>query len=364
MTDQMPDSPARELKLATDAVRHVTSDSPGTDSAGPHLAFQLAGGTDSADPATAQDYFLALDDDTVAALQRLLSEVKPQEDVSEAASDANATEEQPQPQSQTAAAEPTASEPDSQQPGSQQPVSPQPKTSVVKHPLRPREIQDRIRAGASVEELMEFSGMSEKKIMPFAYPVLAERARIAKLGRESHPRRSDGPATLTLGEILATAFTARGHELSDAQWDAKRDATGQWIVTVTWEVGHSTNIAEWNYQDEGGHAVTVSRNAMAAELVDPDYHRTSAQERMPQAWIRSSDIATGPVADDYSDAHGAGGAAEADTDDFDEAAFLQHPEAKGEEQAGTRRKRKSVMPSWEDVLLGVRPGERNNDRRK
>ena len=37
-------------------------------------------------------------------------------------------------------------------------------------------------------------------------------------------------------------------------------------------------------------------------------------------------------------------------DDVDEAEFLQHPDA---EQP--KRKKKTVMPSWEDVLLGVRP---------
>ena len=76
--------------------------------------------------------------------------------------------------------------------------------------LRPREIQDRVRAGASVDELVELTGMPARRIEPFAHPVLAERARIAELGRQSRPRRADGPAQLTLWEILATAFAARG----------------------------------------------------------------------------------------------------------------------------------------------------------
>ncbi|MDU4703843.1 MAG: septation protein SepH, partial [Corynebacterium sp.] len=113
------------------------------------------------------------------------------------------------------------------------PTAPKPVLEEPRVVLSPREIQDRIRSGQTVEELIEYSGMQPRKIESFAYPVLAERARIAELGKQSKPRRIDGPAKLSLWEILATAFAARGQELADASWDAYRDPSGQWIVTVT-----------------------------------------------------------------------------------------------------------------------------------
>ncbi|MEJ6019823.1 septation protein SepH [Corynebacterium sp. H113] len=249
--------------------------------------------------------------------------------------------------------------------------------------LRPREIQERIRGGATVEELVEFSGMAAKKIEPFAHPVLAERARIAELGKQSRPRRSDGPAKLTLWEILATAFAARGQELSDAKWDARRDPTGQWIVSVAWNVGHTENLAEWSYQADGSHALTVSRNELAAELVDPDFTRRqnsavgqdnlSSPQRLPSTWIRPVANDTDPAGDKSADRDGEpthipssntaqtrfGDAAQsaqghADSNDDDDLdSFLQHPD----EGEHPKRRRKTVMPSWEDVLLGVRPKE-------
>lgn len=238
------------------------------------------------------------------------------------------------------------------------PTAPKPVLEEPRVVLSPREIQDRIRSGQTVEELIEYSGMQPRKIESFAYPVLAERARIAELGKQSKPRRIDGPAKLSLWEILATAFAARGQELADASWDAYRDPSGQWIVTVTWNVGHTTNVAEWSYQAEGLSALTIARNELAAELIDPDFARrnrdlapqanraadTADTSEMPAAWQSSAEPQRGHGEQDVPSQ------SDAADDDIDETEFLQHPDA---EQP--KRKKKTVMPSWEDVLLGVRP---------
>lgn len=238
------------------------------------------------------------------------------------------------------------------------PTAPKPVLEEPRVVLSPREIQDRIRSGQTVEELIEYSGMQPRKIESFAYPVLAERARIAELGKQSKPRRIDGPAKLSLWEILATAFAARGQELADASWDAYRDPSGQWIVTVTWNVGHTTNVAEWSYQAEGLSALTIARNELAAELIDPDFARrnrdlapqanraadTADTSEMPAAWQSSAEPQRGRGEQDVPSQ------SDAADDDINEAEFLQHPDA---EQP--KRKKKTVMPSWEDVLLGVRP---------
>ncbi|MFC3850289.1 septation protein SepH [Corynebacterium hansenii] len=234
------------------------------------------------------------------------------------------------------------------------PDRPAPLESVPDEPrmvLRPREIQDRVRAGASVAELIELTGMPARRIEPFAHPVLAERARIAELGKQSRPRRADGPAQLTLWEILATAFAARGLDLATSEWDAWRDPAGQWIIGVTWSAGHSTTTAEWAFHAEGATSSTVARNTIAAELVDPDFarpRRNLASVEGEAPGLRPAppvEEAPGPV--DHGAPEGLG-----DGDDDDD--FLRHPD----EDAAPRRRRKTVMPSWEDVLLGVRPTDR------
>lgn len=139
--------------------------------------------------------------------------------------------------------------------------------------LTPREIQARIRGGESIEELARSSGMPQGKIEPFAHPILAERERMTTVARQSHPVRQDGPSTLTLDDVLATAFTARGMDLSEATWDAYRNDARLWIITLTWTSGMSDVTAEWSYHSDGVSATTVARNEAATELVDPDFGR-------------------------------------------------------------------------------------------
>lgn len=141
--------------------------------------------------------------------------------------------------------------------------------------LTPREIQARIRGGESIEDLARASGMSQGKIEPFAHPILAERERMTTVARQSHPVRQDGPSTLTLDDVLATAFTARGMDLSEATWDAYRNDARLWIITLTWTSGMSNVTAEWSYHSDGLSATTVARNEAATELVDPDFGRPS-----------------------------------------------------------------------------------------
>ena len=104
--------------------------------------------------------------------------------------------------------------------------------------LTPREIQARIRGGESIEDLVRASGMSQGKIEPFAHPILAERERMTTVARQSHPVRQDGPSTLTLDDVLATAFTARGMDLSEATWDAYRNDARLWIINLDLGIGN------------------------------------------------------------------------------------------------------------------------------
>ena len=60
----------------------------------------------------------------------------------------------------------------------------------VESQLRPREIQARIRAGASVEQVATAAGVPEQKIERFAYPVLTERFRTADNAQRAHPMRA------------------------------------------------------------------------------------------------------------------------------------------------------------------------------
>ena len=219
--------------------------------------------------------------------------------------------------------------------------------------LRPNEIQARIRAGADAASLAEEMGVAESRIEPYAHPVLLERAQVAEAAKQSHPVREDGTASETLYEILALAFAARGHALSEAQWDAVREAGEPWVVRITWQAGLQEHSAEWFFRRSmGSPATTEPRDPVAADLIDPSFaqpvrslsaHNAYAPEPVQdeaEDYAQNNDLNDDELSTSETQPH-----------DFAEGDFLQHPDA---EEKPQKRRRKAVTPHWEDVLLGVR----------
>lgn len=316
-----------------------------------------------------EQFFLAVDDNLRATLlgqepepdavpeQEERAE-EPPADSAQAPAEADLADEQDQPE----AAEEASAAPIHREPRPQREVDPR---LSVPLKMRPREIQDRIRGGASIAEVAEENGVTESRIEPYAHPVLLERARIAEMAKSAHPVRDDGPAKLSLWEVLATAFAARGLDLGTTEWDAYRDPANQWVVKVTWKAGLSENEAEWSYLRHGmSNATAVARNGIAADLIDPDFaqpvrslsavgHRGEASGLDALIGDEEEDVAK--TRDDIPrvEVDEPEDSAEQHEEKVDEVAgeeFLQHPESK----PAAKRRRKAVTPHWEDVLLGVR----------
>lgn len=225
--------------------------------------------------------------------------------------------------------------------------------------MRPNEIQARLRAGATATELAEEMGVAESRLDVYAHPVRLERAQVAEAAKQSHPVREDGPAKQTLFEILATAFAARGHSIADATWDATREPGDSWVVHVTWQAGLTENEALWSFRRAMGSAPqTEARNAMAADLTDPDF---AQPVRSLSAVSHVSQIPQQQDTDAPEEAlAGQDDPEVVDTrEDVLEGDFLRHPD---EEDQPQQRRRKAVTPHWEDVLLGVRTNTKRPKR--
>jgi hypothetical protein len=139
--------------------------------------------------------------------------------------------------------------------------------------MRPREIQARIRAGESVDQVAAAAGMPAHRIERFAYPVLLERSRTADLAQRAHPIREDGPDVQTLGEVIAHSFGLRGQDYTAVNWDSWRGEDGKWIIQLHWQAGRSENRAHWQFHP-GAHGGTVSPiDDHAIDLLDPSPNR-------------------------------------------------------------------------------------------
>lgn len=108
-------------------------------------------------------------------------------------------------------------------------------------PLSPREIQQRIRAGASVEQVARESGNPFSRIRGYGFPVLAERGYVAQQARAveiwvggpdlySSTVEDGGPSTL--GELADHRLRELGAPADALEWDAWREPSGTWTVVA------------------------------------------------------------------------------------------------------------------------------------
>jgi hypothetical protein len=111
--------------------------------------------------------------------------------------------------------------------------------------LRPRDVQSRIRAGATAEEVAALAGWSVEKVQRYEGPVLAEREHVAAMAREVRLRRHGG--SVTLGAEVSRRLTARGVEPDEVRWDSWRVEGDPWTVVVTFPAGGRERSARWHF---------------------------------------------------------------------------------------------------------------------
>ncbi len=267
--------------------------------------------------------------------------------------------------------------------------------------LRPREIQARIRAGASVEQVASAAGVPQQKVERFAHPVLLERSRTADAAQRAHPIRADGPDARMLGDVVAHTFGLRGQEYATADWDSWKGEDGKWVVALSWRAGRSDNRAHWAFQPgaHGGTVTAVDENAhdlvegLPARLrtvgpvidiartdddpaPEPAHEQQQQQEELRAAASDSSRGPGGARRDTPRDPAAAGDPGRPAEGRARTAPRHQPPGVPAAEPASTpgvaqpvdqpadqddtapggrrTRKGKPVMPSWDEVLLGVR----------
>ncbi len=263
--------------------------------------------------------------------------------------------------------------------------------------MRPREIQTRIRAGESVDQVAAASGLPVNKVERFAYPVLLERSRTAELAQRAHPVREDGPDVQTLAEVAAHAFGLRGQDYSTVTWDSWRGEDGKWVVQLSWQTGRSENHAHWAFHP-GAHGGTVSPlDDLALDLMDPNAANRPLRTVRPVTELarQAMDVAPAPVRPvevepvvvepepepepEIVEPEPEPVAAEpvvtepvevepvevepVAEEPEPEPALVPEPEHAAEQPAARKeppappkrgKKNHPIVPSWEDVLLGVR----------
>lgn len=110
-------------------------------------------------------------------------------------------------------------------------------------PVRPREIQAMLRAGATVEAVAEMSGLPVEHIQRYEGPVQAEQAWVVQQA-QGFPvgHQPDSP---TLGDLVVNRLATRRVKADELEWTATRSGTSPWEVTVAFPINGKHLEARW-----------------------------------------------------------------------------------------------------------------------
>ena len=129
----------------------------------------------------------------------------------------------------------------------------------------PREIQTRVRAGASAQEVADEAGIPLDRVMRFAFPVVQERIRVVDEARRARARSSHEGQLTDFGSLVDGRFSEHGVDPAEVSWDAYRRADGGWTVTAALTAHEQPLLAKFSFALVNR---TVSAlDALAADLL-------------------------------------------------------------------------------------------------
>ena len=141
----------------------------------------------------------------------------------------------------------------------------------VESPLRPKEIQARIRAGETAEEIAETAGIPVERVRWFEGPVLQEREYMAQQAqRVTIRRQGESVPAPALGEIVEERLGKRGIDLEEVEWDSRKCEDSTWRVRLAFSYDGRPYAAEWAYDPRRRHISAVNEEAAQLSSLDLD----------------------------------------------------------------------------------------------
>ncbi len=238
----------------------------------------------------------------------------------------------------------------------------------VESPLRPKEIQDRIRAGETAEEIADAAGVPIERVRRFEGPVLAERAYRAEEAQRATLRQpgDSGPGR-PLGDVVTERLRTFGVDPADAEWDSRKRSDGGWQVRLAFSSGSRPHLAEWVYDPHRKHVAPADDTAARLCLPEADLPEPAPRTRAPaRATVTPIASRLGPPAaperEPVRPAETARVPAPARPRPAEpEPEAPPAPPATRERparKAAGGRSRRSSVPSWDEIMFGnTRPNE-------
>ncbi|MCW2543433.1 MAG: putative DNA-binding protein [Frankiales bacterium] len=148
--------------------------------------------------------------------------------------------------------------------------------------LTPRDIQTRLRAGETAEDIAQAAGVPVARVLRFSGPVQGEMALVIEEARACRLVRGRlGASAVPLGEAVDDALAAGGAAPESVEWTTRRDEDGTWVVNVTWFARARVRSAGWRYDPVGKNVSANDPGSAALGHRDSDTPPVPRRRALP-----------------------------------------------------------------------------------
>jgi hypothetical protein len=222
-----------------------------------------------------------------------------------------------------------------------------------------KEIQRRLRAGDSFEQIAREGQTTVDKIERFSGPIMQEREYILENARNLIMRKDIHRIDLTFRDVVLAKLAARGVDTDEVSWNTWRQPDGTWHIELHYPNRDGNGIATWNFDlsrraldasdDNGAWLIDEEapvRAPSTAIIYSEPSHPSRLEEVAPEPEIvRIADLLNAPEE-------------KAETPRL--AVIRETPSAADSQDGITAR---AKVPSWDEIMFGRKseePTEENN----
>lgn len=216
-----------------------------------------------------------------------------------------------------------------------------------------KEIQRRLRAGESFEQIAREGQTTVDKVERFSGPIMQEREYILENARNLIMRKDIHRVDLTFREVVLAKLAARGVDTDEVSWNTWRQPDGTWHIELHYPNRDGNGIATWNFDlsrraldasdDNGAWLIDEEapvRAPSTAIIYSEPSHPSRLEEVAPEPEIvRIADLLNAPEE-------------KAETPRL--AVIRETPSAADSQDGITAR---AKVPSWDEIMFGRKSEE-------
>jgi len=220
-----------------------------------------------------------------------------------------------------------------------------------------KEIQRRLRAGDSFDQVARDGQITVEKVERFSGPIMQEREYILDRARELVMRKDVHRIEMTFRDVVLAKLAPRGVDTDEVSWNTWRLLDGTWHIELHYPNRDGSGVATWNFD--------LSRRALGATddngawLIDEDaparpvstgiiHSEPTHPSRLETNRIETNRLETNRIADSFEPVV-------EEKPETPRLAVIRETPTAADSQDGIIARAK--VPSWDEIMFGHKSEE-------